>query len=386
MNKLFFLHEPKIHYHEKKNVLKSLNSGWISPSGKNVGEFEKKLSKLVKSKLALTNSGTSALHLSLILSDVQKGDEVLVPSATFIASVNVILYLGAKPIFFDNSKNSLNGDIDKILTFIKKETFSTTRGTFNKKTKKRIKALIFTHVFGNVSNLSLLKKKLKKKKIKLIEDAAEAVGSFLNNKTHAGTQGDYGVLSFNTNKIITTSSGGAILLKSIKDYNRAKILISQGKSDNLFFIHKEVGYNYGMSNINAGIGIGQLKSLKKIISFKKKIHERYYKNFKDNEKISLLNFEKKTKPNFWLNALVVKEYTYSKLKKVIRTLNSQGIQVRPLWFPCHKQSFLKKFQRYNLINVNEYHKKILCLPSSFFLKMSEIDYISNMIKKILKKK
>lgn len=383
MNKLFFLHEPKINRHEKKNVLNSLNSGWISPSGKNVREFEKQLSNFTKSKLVLTNSGTSALHLSLILSDVKKDDEVLVPSVTFIASVNVILYLGAKPIFFDNAEKSLNGDIDKILTFIKEETFSTRIGTFNKRTKKRIKALIFTHVFGNISNLSFLRNKLKKKKIKLIEDAAEAVGSFLNDRTHAGTQGDYGVLSFNTNKIITTSSGGAILLKSIKDYNRAQLLISQGKSDNLFFIHKEMGFNYGMSNINAGIGLGQLKNLKKIISLKKKIHERYYKNFNYSDRITLLNFEKKTKPNFWLNSLFLKNYDYNKLKKIIKTLNSQGVHVRPLWFPCHQQSFLKKFQKYNLTNVNEYHKKILCLPSSFFLKMSEIDYISNLIKKII---
>ncbi len=384
MNKLFFLHEPKINRPEKKNVLNSLNSGWISPSGKNVREFEKKLSNFTNSKLVLTNSGTSALHLSLILSNVKNDDEVLVSSVTFIASVNVILYLGARPIFFDSSEKSLNGDINKILTFIKEETFSTRKGTFNKKTKKRIKALIFTHVFGNISDLSFLRNKLKKKKIKLIEDAAEAVGSFLKNKTHAGTQGDYGVLSFNTNKIITTSSGGAILLKSMQDYKRAQILISQGKSDNLFFIHEEMGFNYGMSNINAGIGLGQIRNLKKIIELKKKIHERYHKNFKDNDKITFLNFEKKTNPNFWLNSLFLKNYDYSKLKKIIKTLNSQGIQVRPLWFPCHKQSFLKKFQRYSLINVNEYHKKVLCLPSSFFLKMKEIDYISNLIKKIVK--
>ena len=147
MKKTFFLHEPKITNIEKKKVLNCLNSGWISPSGDYVRQFEKELTKFTKSRLVLTNSGTSSLHLSLILSGVKKNDEVLVPSITFIASVNVILYLGAFPVFFDTCKDCLNGDASKILLFLKNETYTSKKGTFNIKTKRRIRALIFTHVF-----------------------------------------------------------------------------------------------------------------------------------------------------------------------------------------------------------------------------------------------
>ena len=272
MKKTIFLHEPKIRSFERNEVLKCLSSGWISPSGGNVKKFEKKLSKYTNSKLVLTNSGTSSLHLSLVLSNITNKDEVLVPTVTFIATVNVILYLGASPIFIDNNSSNLNCDVKKILEFLKNNTFSKNRSTFNKKTKKRIKALIYTHVFGNISDLSILKSELKKRNIKFIEDAAEAVGSFYKNNKHAGTQGDYGVLSFNTNKIITTSAGGALMLKSGNDYNRANKLIAQGKSNSQLFIHKELGYNYGMTNINASIGLGQLKDIKNII--KKKINSQ----------------------------------------------------------------------------------------------------------------
>lgn len=386
MSKSFFLHEPKINNLEKKEVLNCLKSGWISPGGTNVTKFERELSKFTKSKIVLTNSGTSSLHLSLILSGVKKDDEVLVPTITFIASVNVILYLGASPIFFDTEDNNLNGDIKKILIFLKHETFKTQKGTFNKKTKKRIKALIFTHVFGNVSNLNILKKELKKRKIKLIEDAAEAVGSFNSKGSHAGTQGDYGILSFNTNKIITTSAGGAILLKSNKDYIRTKILISQGKINSVFFIHNEMGFNYGMTNINASIGLGQLKSLNKTVLKKEKIHKIYSKNFNNSDQISLVSFNKKTKSNFWLNSILIKNCNYKKLTKIVKELNKKGIQVRPLWYPCHKQGFLNKYQKYKIKNAEIFFKKLICLPSSFFLKENDINYISSIVKNVVQKK
>ncbi|MEC8074312.1 MAG: DegT/DnrJ/EryC1/StrS family aminotransferase [Pseudomonadota bacterium] len=385
MKKMIFLHEPRLRSFERNEVLKCLSSGWISPSGKNVKKFEEKLSKYTKSRLVLTNSGTSSLHLSLILSNIKNKDEVLVPTITFIATVNVILYLGASPVFIDNNSSDLNCDVKKILEFLKYNTYFKNRSTFNKKTKKRIKALIYTHVFGNISDLSYLKSELKKKNIKLIEDAAEAVGSFYKNKKHAGTQGDYGVLSFNTNKIITTSAGGALMLKSTNDYDRATKIIAQGKSNSQLFIHKELGYNYGMTNINASIGLGQLKDIKSIIEKKKRIHEIYQKNFKNYKNIKLIKFNLDTKPNFWLNSLELKNCNYSSLKKIVKNLNNLGIQVRPLWYPCHKQNYLKKYEKYNIVNAEYFYKRILCIPSSYFLKSKHIEYISKTIKDVVKK-
>ena len=385
MKKTIFLHEPKIRSFERNEVLKCLSSGWISPSGGNVKKFEKKLSKYTNSKLVLTNSGTSSLHLSLVLSNITNKDEVLVPTVTFIATVNVILYLGASPIFIDNNSSNLNCDVKKILEFLKNNTNSKNRSTFNKKTKKRIKALIYTHVFGNISDLSILKSELKKRNIKFIEDAAEAVGSFYKNNKHAGTQGDYGVLSFNTNKIITTSAGGALMLKSDNDYNRANKLIAQGKSNSQLFIHKELGYNYGMTNINASIGLGQLKDIKNIIKKKKSIHKLYQGNFQNYKNIKLIKFNSDTKPNYWLNSLELTNCNYVTLKKIIKNLNNLGIQVRPLWYPCHKQNYLRKYEKYNIINADCSYKKILCIPSSYFLKKKHIKYISKSIKNVVKK-
>ena len=367
MNKNYFLHEPKIKNFELNEVIKCLKTGWISPSGSNVKKFEKELEKYIKSKLILTNSGTSSLHLSLLLSGIKNDDEVLVPTTTFIATANAILYLGGRPIFFDNKKSGLNGDINKIITFLKNNSYTTNKGTFNKKTKKQIKALIYTHVFGNPEDLDKLKKILKRKKIKLIEDAAEALGSFNSKGYHSGTQGDFGILSFNTNKIITTSAGGALILKRIKDYNRAKILISQGKLNSLFFIHKEMGFNYGMTNINASIGLGQLKDIKLIIRKKKKIHKAYIENFKNEKNILVSRFYENSNPNFWLNSIYLTKCNYKKLKQIIKKINKLGIQVRPLWFPCHKQSYLKKYQTYKIFNSNKFSEKIICIPSSHFL-------------------
>ncbi len=382
---MIFLHEPKLKLFERNEVSKCLSSGWISPSGKNVKKFEKKLEKYTKSRMVLTNSGTSSLHVSLILSNITNKDEVLVPTITFIATVNVILYLGASPVFIDNNPSDLNCDVKKILEFLKHNTYTQNRSTFNKKTKKKIKALIYTHVFGNISELSNLRNELKKRHIKLIEDAAEAVGSFYKNKKHAGTQGDYGILSFNTNKIITTSAGGALMLKSSYDYDRANKIIAQGKSNSQLFIHKELGYNYGMTNINASIGLGQLKNITNIIKKKKLIHELYQKNFQDHKNIKLIKFNIDTNPNYWLNSLELKNCDYTKLKKIVTNLNNLGIQVRPLWYPCHKQNYLKKYEKYNIVNAEYFYKRILCIPSSYFLKNKDIKFISKSIKYVVKK-
>ena len=233
--KIFSLHEPKLDGDEIFNVNKCLKTGWLSPSGNFVKIFQTKLENFTKSYLVLTNSGTSALHLSLILSNVKKKTEVMVPTMSFIATINVVLYLGCHPIFFDCQKNNPNLDIFKVIQFLKKNTFRKNGNTYNKKTKKKISAIILTHVFGNVLEFNDLKIICRKYNIKIIEDAAEALGSKFNNESHAGTQADFGILSFNINKIITSSGGGAIFIKGKKDFLRAKLLIKQSKFNDIFF-------------------------------------------------------------------------------------------------------------------------------------------------------
>ena len=319
----------------------------------------------------------------MILSNVKKDEEVLVPAISLIATINPVLYLGAIPIFLDCEQNSPNIDLKKLLNFLNNNTYTNNKKTINKKTKRIIKAVMFTHVFGVPLDLNKIRKILKLKNIKLIEDAAEALGSYTGKKQHCGTQGDYGVLSFNANKIITTAGGGALLLKNKKDYNRAKIIIAQGKTDNVFFQHQEMGFNYGLSNINAGIGLGQLSVIKNRITKKKKIHTLYQKSFANEKNIKFMYHKDKSRTNYWLNSIILKKSNYKILTKIIKKINSQGIQVRPLWYPCHKQPFLKKYQSSSTYNADKIFKKIICLPSSHFLKPMDVKYISRKVINII---
>ncbi len=381
--KKFSLHEPKIEKEEIFSVNQCLKTGWLSPSGSFVKKFQDKLNKLSKTNLVLTNCGTSALHLSLILSNAKKGNEVMVPTISFIATVNAILYVGCHPIFFDCQKNNPNIDIDKVIFFLKNRTFKKNGYTYNINTKRKISALIITHVFGNVLEFSKLKKICKNLKIKIIEDAAEALGSQFKNKKQAGTLGDYGVLSFNINKIITSSGGGALFIKNKKQIKRAKLLIKQSKTNDILFHHSEAGYNYGMSNIAAAIGFSQLKRLGKILNLKKKIYKEYKKNFKSNKNIELINAS--TFSNNWLNGIIINDNSnYSKLKNIIAIIEKNGVQARPLWYPCDKQIYLRKYEKFNLFNSNRLYKKIICLPSSYFLNKKDIIKISKIVLNVSK--
>ena len=271
--KKYNLHFPEINKKAFNYVNNCLRSIWLSPSGNYVRLFENELSNYTKSICVACNSGTSALHISLILTGVKENNEVIVPTITFIATINSVLYTKASPIFMD-CDDRLSIDLNKLEQFLKNETYIKNKSCFNIKTRKKIKALIVTHVFGDICDFKRLKRICKKYFIKIIEDAAEAIGSFDINNKHAGTLGDYGAFSFNFNKIITTGGGGAICVKSKFDEKKARLLINQNKTDSIYFKHKDVGYNYGMSNINAAIGYSQIKNLKKIIKKKFNIFQK----------------------------------------------------------------------------------------------------------------
>ena len=380
MIKRFSLHEPSLDKSVTKEVSQCIKSGWLSSTGQNVEIFEKKISEFNKSKFVVNcNSGTSALHISLKLSNVEDGDEIIVPSITFISTVNAVLYCKASPIFMD-CDDSLNIDINKIILFLKNNNYKKNNYIFNKKTKKKISAILITHVFGNLTNLDKLIIKCKKLRIKLIEDAAEAFGSMNKKKIHAGTLGDFGILSFNVNKIITTGSGGALLIKNKYDFKRAKKLVNQSKVDKIFFIHDEIGYNYGMPNINAALGISQISKLKLILKKKKDIYIYYKKKLDFCKKIKFLLSDQNFNSNYWLNTISVKTKNYLEFKKKINLLISMGIEVRPLWLPCHLQSYLKKYEKFKIHKANKVYKEVICLPSSFFLKKKDLDFI---LKKII---
>ena len=384
--KKFSLHEPQLKGNEKFNVKQCLDTGWLSSSGNFVSKFENKLEKFTNTNVICCNSGTSALHISLILAGVKPGEEVIVPSITFIATVNTVLYCSANPVFMD-CDDSLCMDVDKLLDFLKYKTYSIKKNTFNKKTKKKISAIMITSVFGNLANMRILAKECKSKNIKLIEDAAEALGSYYSGENiHSGTIGDYGTLSFNVNKIITTGAGGAILYRNNSEKIKIKRLIAQGKIDNLLFKHKFLGYNYGMSNTNAAIGCAQLENIEFILKKKEKINLFYSDFFSKTKNITIIKSKNNQKANNWLNVIKIKKIDYSNFKKKINQLIKAGIDVRPVWYPCHKQNYLKKYETYKISLANKIYKNTLCLPSSYFLKDKDLLYICKKIINVFKEK
>lgn len=383
---MILLHEPNLKGKEKKNLNECINTNWISTSGKFIDAFEKQICKITNSKYAIAvNSGTSALHISLILSNVKSNDEVIIPTVGFIAPVNAIRYCGANPVFMDVDEY-LNIDVKKTIKFIEEETLTKNNITYNKKTNKKISALIVIHIFGNLVDINKLKNICEKKNIKLIEDAAESFGSYYksHNKkkiTHAGTIGRFGCLSFNGNKIITTGGGGAILTQNKSLAKKARYLISQAKDDPIYFVHNEVGYNYKMSNLHAAVGLAQINNLKKILNNKKKIYNFYCKEISSIKGLSILDNPKYCHANHWLNLVKLKKNSFRMNRdNLIRHLNNSSIQVRPVWKLNHLQKPFVKFQRYKISNAKKFIDSMICLPSSSNLKMKDLMKIVKLIK------
>ena len=386
------LHEPFIRGNEWRYVKNCLNTGWVSSAGKYVDLFEQKIAKYTGSKYAIACiNGTAALQISLKLVGVGKDEEVIVPSMTFIAPVNAISYNNAKPIFMDNNKY-YTIDINKTLEFLNKETRTIQRNklsiTVNKKTGKRIAALIVVHLFGNAARLDELIDLCKKKNIPLIEDSAESIGTFYGSgrfkNKHTGTVGQIGCLSFNGNKIITSGGGGMILTDNLKIANRAKYLTTQAKDDSINYIHNDIGYNFCLSNIHAALGLAQLENLSKNIR-KKKIINSIYKSKIDKYKgLKISSTSHPNKCNYWLNILEInKRLSKKELSKIIQQFNKNGIEVRPLWYPNHLQKKYKKCQTYKLSNVKKIYQKRLCLPSSSQLTAKQQNFICKKLNNIL---
>ena len=362
------LHEPDINFDDQKELIKILKSGYVSSVGKDILRFEKKLINITKSKFVTpTINGTSALHIALKVVGVEPHDEVLVPSLSFVAPVNAILYNNATPHFIDSEMHHFGIDPKKLDGYLKENTFIRNKRCFNKKTKKIIKALIIVHVFGHPAKISEILLIARKYKIKIVEDAAEALGSLYKSK-HVGTFGDIGVLSFNGNKIVTTGVGGAIITNSKKLAIHSKHLTTTAKVNHKWdFIHNEIGYNYRLSNLNAALGISQLKKLTKYIIHKRKLFNEYKKIIKNSDDYFILDEPKNCRSNFWLQTLVLKNPSKTRKNYILRKFHSNNILARPIWKPLHKLKYLKKFPRMDLKNTNILENKIVNLPSSYYL-------------------
>ena len=387
--------KPLLTGNEWKYVKSCLDQGYVSSTGKYVDTFEKRIAKYTGVRYAIACiNGTSALQISLKIVGVKKTDEVIAPTLTFIAPINAINYNDAKPIFMDIDKN-YTIDVSKTIDFLNKETRTIDRKknkrnlkiTINKKTGKRIVALIAVHVFGNAVKLDKLVSLCKKKNIILIEDAAESIGTFYKSgkfrNRHTGTIGKIGCLSFNGNKIITTGGGGMILTNDIKIAKRAKYLTTQAKDDPIYSVHNEIGYNFRLSNIQAALGLAQLESLTNYIKKKKIIHERYKKQIDRIKGLKISDTSDFAKCNYWLNILEIKKFlSKKKLFTIIKRLNKKGIETRPLWYPNHLQKKYKDCQTYKLEKINKIYRQRLCIPSSTQLTKKQQDFICTKLKSI----
>ncbi len=378
MTKYIPLYPPNIPKKSIYYLKKCVDENFVSTSGNLISLFEKKISNFTSSKYVVAlNSGTSGLHLALKIIGIKSHDEVIVPTLTFVATINAVIYNRCSPIFMD-SDDYYNIDIRKVINFLKEETIFKKNYTFNKQTKKRIYAIIITHVWGNAVNLLDLVKICKKRNIKIIEDASESLGTFYKkNKKHTGTIGDVGIISFNANKIITTGCGGMLLTNNINYFKMAKYFSAQAKEEDVFFVHNNVGFNYRMTNISAALGIEQIKNINKILRQKRIIKDLYSKYFSKIKGVKFFNGPTYSLNNNWMNLVQVKSlYTKSKsLKKIINLFEKKRIQLRPVWNLNHTQKPFKLFQTYKIKNAIKLFNNSLCLPSSTILKTKDIKRI-----------
>ena len=359
------LHEPLFFGNEIKYLKKTIATNLVSSVGPFVKKFEDQITKFTKSKYAIsTVNGTEALHLSLVACGVKNNDEVLVPTITFVGTANAIVYSGAIPHFIDSETETLGIDPLKLEKYLEKITKKKGKFYFNKKTKRKIRAIIPVHVFGNICQIDSILKIAKKYNLLVIEDAAEALGSFFKNK-HAGTFGLVGCFSFNGNKIMTTGGGGAIITNNKLLAKKIKHLSTTAKINHRWeYIHDAVGYNFRMPNLNAALGSAQIENLKKFLKSKRKLFIRYCKEFLKVNDVRLIMNPEFSKSNNWLNTIYIKNSSIKKRNKVLNLAQKNQIFLRPVWKPLHTLKHLNKMPRMNLDAAIKIYNSCINLPSS----------------------
>lgn len=330
------LHEPVFLGNEWAYVKECLDTGWVSSAGKYVDLFEKRLAEYTGAKHAVAVvNGTAALHTMLLLSDVKAGDEVIIPSLTFVATANAVAYCGAIPHFADVEMTTLGLDPDKLTQHLKDIAVVRSDGCFNRRTGRKIKALLPMHTFGHPVQLEPLIEIAERYKLILLEDAAEGLGSYYKGK-HVGTWGKAGSLSFNGNKIITTGGGGAILTNDTSFAVAAKHLTTTAKLPHRWeFVHDKIGYNYRMPNINAALGCAQLERMPVILESKRYLAARYIQAFAGLNGVRIFQEPANARSNYWLNVLLLERDYWSRKESLLQTAHDHGLLLRPVWKPVH---------------------------------------------------
>ena len=369
MDSKIYLSAPHMSGDELEFINEAFKSNWIAPIGPNVNGFESDLENYLKfnSHVTALSSGTASIHLALVMLNVGRNDEVICQTKTFVASVNPVAYLGAKPIFIDSAMDTWNMCPELLQEAIEERI----------KLGKKPKAIIAINLYGMPYNVNRIHDIAQQYGIPVIEDSAEALGSSYK-KQPCGTFGDFSILSFNGNKIITTSGGGALISRCAQDKKRIAFLATQAKESGLDYNHKTIGYNYRMSNILAGIGRGQMKVIESRIKSRRSIFNHYKENFKNIDSIKFLDEPKDYYSNRWLTCILLESEIMR--NNLVDLLSKNNIESRPSWKPMHLQELYKSYPAYLNGVSEEIHRKGLCLPSGSGLTTENLNRITSIIK------
>ena len=386
MEKFIPLSIPNFEGNEKKYVDDALEQGWVSTGGEYINRLEKNLAKFLNvDNVAACQSGTSALHLSLVDIGVGPDDIVLVSPLTFIAAVNPIRYQFAEPVFID-CDDSFCIDPIKLKKFCQEECNYVDGRLVHK--GHIVKAVVVVHIFGNMADMESIMDVAKTYNLKVVEDATEALGTYYTSGRYegkyAGTIGHYGAYSFNGNKIITTGGGGAITANDSQVVDHIRYLSTQAKDDPCFYIHNEVGFNYRMTNLQAALGVAQVEKLPEFIAMKQSNYDLYKKEFAGFELASLIEFRQGTESNKWFYSLEInRDKVTVSMSDIISKLQEKGVQTRAIWGLINEQKPYLQFESYMVEKAVYYAERILNIPCSTQITKEEIIYVSSEIKHLL---
>jgi aminotransferase in exopolysaccharide biosynthesis len=361
-----------------KYVKDCLDTGWVSSVGSYVDDFEKMTAAFAGTKYAVaTSSGTTALHICLVMLDVNANDYVITPNITFIATCNAIRYTGAHPILIDADELNWQIDLNLLEQFLENETTQINGACHLKKDGRRIPVIMPVHVLGNICDMDRLMQLSKKHNLVVVEDSTEALGSYYQNK-HAGSFGLMGTFSYNGNKIITTGGGGMIVTDDEQLAKRAKHLTTQAKSDPFEYMHDEIGYNYRLVNVAAAMGVAQMEQLPDFINRKKEIIAFYKNGLEGTGDISFQQVNAAVNPNWWLPTIKT-----TKQREVLAALNGNKMQSRPFWVPMNQLPMFKEEIFVQQNNRSDFlYKHCLSIPCSTNITDEDLQSVVNQIKSV----
>jgi len=365
---------PNFTGNELNYVSDAIKQQWVSTGGMFITRFEKEFADYAKvDTAAAVQSGTAALHLAMTICEVGAGDLIVAPALTFVAAINPIRYVGAEPVFMDCDE-CLGMDPVKLECYLEEECELRGCVLYDKALEKPIKGIVVVHIFGNGANIEHIMEIAGRYNLPVIEDATEAVGTFYSAGkfagSMAGTIGDFGAYSFNGNKIITTGGGGMLVSQNPEHVKRARHLSTQAKTDELYYDHDEVGFNYRMTNLQAALGVAQLEQLERFIGVKQRNYLQY-----QEFGIELLPFCDNMRPNYWFYS-----YRSKNRDELIKYLGEQCIQARPVWKLIHMLPMYRYCRAYAIERANEYYSSIVNIPCSTNLESGDVMRVASAIK------